>query len=169
MVVPFGSWYQTPTKIMVVRKPTYKKWWLDFQASSKHWKRIAHEIDATPQGKSYLSTLIFWVRSVTFRECFLFCRGSRSDPQGPLEDTPDSLSTVSVSDFFLKSGVFFKWYVGKIVDILRSGLNSHYFIYFYVTGDGHQLNSRGFISTQWAEFSMHGGWRLRSWPSEGKL
>lgn len=30
MVVPFG-WWSTPSNIMVVRKPTYSKWWLDFQ------------------------------------------------------------------------------------------------------------------------------------------
>ena len=30
MVVPFGRWW-TPPKLMVVRKPTFKKLWLDFQ------------------------------------------------------------------------------------------------------------------------------------------
>ena len=30
--LPFGRWH-TPTKIMVVRKPTYRKWWLDFQGT----------------------------------------------------------------------------------------------------------------------------------------
>ena len=36
MVVPFG-WWSTPTKIMLVRKPTYKKWWLDFQGILISW------------------------------------------------------------------------------------------------------------------------------------
>ena len=158
MMVPSGSWYQTPTKTMVVRKSTYKTWWLDFQGSSKHWnERIAHEIDVIPKGKSYLSTLNFWVPWFQI-----------SPTGGPPGRYPRFFINSFCFGIFCRSLEYFffvvcgqhRWYFA---------MGSKLPLFHLFLGDGRQLNSRGFISTQWAEFSMHGGWRLRSWPTEGKL
>ena len=50
-MVPFGRW-KNPTKIMVVRKPTYKEMWLDFQGIC--WHHPIKKLHATPWGSPFV-------------------------------------------------------------------------------------------------------------------